>query len=83
MPSGCSVRWFGRTDERLATMLYFFSYGIKEGIQRALANLPIAQKMVMTGRMGLGLPHRSKGAGALRAILAKATEVEARERAGQ
>ena len=54
-----------------------------EGIKRAIANLPIAQKMVMTGRMGIGLPHRSKGAGGLRAILAKATEVEARERAGQ
>jgi quinone-modifying oxidoreductase subunit QmoC len=78
-----SVRWFGRTDERMATMLYFFSYGIVEGIKRAIANLPIAQKMVMTGRMGVGLPHRSKGAGTLRAILAKATEVEARERAGQ
>jgi quinone-modifying oxidoreductase, subunit QmoC len=78
-----SVRWFGRTDERMATMLYFFSYGIKEGIKRALANLPIALKMVKTGRMGIGLPHRSKGAGSLRAILAKATEIEARERAGQ
>jgi hypothetical protein len=67
----------------MATMLYFFSYGIVEGIKRAIANLPIAQKMVMTGRMGVGLPHRSKGAGTLRAILAKATEVEARERAGK
>ena len=64
-------------------MLYFFSYGIAEGISRALANLPIAQSMVKAGRMGIGLPHRTKGAGALRAILAKATEVEARERASQ
>ena len=78
-----SVRFFGRTDERMVTMLYFFSYGIKEGIQRALANLPIAQKMVKAGRMGIGLPHRAKGAGSLRAILAKAGEIEARERAGQ
>ncbi len=78
-----SVKLFGRTDERLVTMLYFFSYGIKEGIERALANLPIAQKMVKTGRMGLGLPHRARGAGGLRAILAKAGEIEARERGGQ
>jgi quinone-modifying oxidoreductase, subunit QmoC len=78
-----SVRWFGRTDERMATMFYFFSYGIKEGIRRTLDNMPIALKMVKTGRMGMGLPHRSKGAGGLRAILAKATEIEARERAGQ
>jgi hypothetical protein len=33
--------------------------------------------------MGIGLPHRAKGAGDLRAILAKADEIEARERAGQ
>ncbi|MGA9764646.1 MAG: 4Fe-4S dicluster domain-containing protein [Rhodomicrobium sp.] len=78
-----SVKLFGRTDERMVTMLYFFSYGIKEGIKRALANLPIAQGMVKAGRMGLGLPHRAKGAGDLRAILAKAAEIEARERANQ
>jgi len=78
-----SVTLFGRTDERMVTTLYFFSYGIKEGIKRALANLKIAQRMVKAGRMGLGLPHRAKGTGDLRAILAKAAEIEARERAGQ
>ena len=78
-----SVRWFGKTDERMVTMLYFFSYGIKEGIRRALANLPIAKNMVKAGRMGIGLPHRTKGAASLRAILAKAEEIEARGRASQ
>ncbi len=78
-----SVRYFGRTDERMVTMIYFFSYGIKEGIRRALANLPIAVGMVKAGRMGVGLPHRAKGTGDLRAILAKAAEIEARERASQ
>ncbi len=78
-----STRYFGRTDERMLTVLYFFSYGIKEGIKRALANLSIAQRMVKAGRMGLGLPHRAKGAAGLRAILAKADEIKARERASQ
>ena len=78
-----SVTLFGRTDERMVTTLYYFSYGIKEGIKRALANLEIAKRMVKAGRMGLGLPHRAKGSGDLRAILAKASQIEARERAGR
>lgn len=78
-----SVTLFGRTDERMVTTLYYFSYGFKEGIRRVLANLEIARRMVKAGRMGLGLPHRAKGAGNLRAILAKAAEIEARERASQ
>jgi quinone-modifying oxidoreductase subunit QmoC len=73
-----SLKWFGRTDERLVTAFYYFSYGLKEGIRRALENMPIAIKMVKTKRMGLGLPHRAKGAGQLRAIVAKAAEIQAR-----
>lgn len=78
-----SVRWFGRTDERLVTTLYYFSYGLREGIRRALENLPIARRMVNAHRMHLGIPHRAKGAPVLRAILKKAAEIEARERAAQ
>jgi quinone-modifying oxidoreductase, subunit QmoC len=78
-----SVRWFGRTDERIVTVLYYFSYGFMEGVRRALDNLPIARRMVKVGRMGFGLPHGAKGAAGLRAIMAKAGEIEARERAGQ
>jgi quinone-modifying oxidoreductase, subunit QmoC len=75
-----SVRWFGRTDERLVTAFYYFSYGLKEGMRRALENLPIARRMVKAKRMHLGLPHRAKGAGSLRAIVAKAKAIEIRER---
>ena len=75
-----SVRRFGRTDERLVTALYYFSFGLKEGIRLARANLRIALRMVRARRMHLGLPHRAKGAAELRAILAKAEEIEARGR---
>ena len=78
-----SVRWFGRTDERLVTVFYYFSYGLTEGFRRALENLPIARRMVKHHRMHFGMPHRAKGAAGLRAILAKAAEIEARERAAQ
>ncbi len=78
-----SVRWFGRTDERLVTTLYYFSYGLMEGFRRAMENLPIARRMVKHHRMHFGMPHRAKGAAGLRAILAKAAEIEARERAAQ
>ncbi|MBM3567236.1 MAG: heterodisulfide reductase [Alphaproteobacteria bacterium] len=77
-----SVARFGRTDERLVTALYYFSHGLKEGIRRALENLPIALRMIKAGRMHLGLPHRAKGAADLRAILAKAEDIERAERAG-
>jgi quinone-modifying oxidoreductase subunit QmoC len=74
-----SVNWFGRTDERLVTAFYYFSYGLKEGMRRALENLPIARRMVKARRMHLGFPHRAKGSRSLRAIVAKAKAVEARE----
>lgn len=77
-----SVRWFGKTDERIVTAIYYFSYGLKEGFRLAMANLPIASRMVKAKRMGLGLPHRVKGAGELRAIVAAAEKIQNRERAG-
>ncbi len=75
-----SVKRFGRTDERLVTAFYYFSFGLKEGFRRAMENLPIALKMVKAKRMHLGLPHRAKGAAELRAIIAAAEAIEARDR---
>jgi quinone-modifying oxidoreductase subunit QmoC len=74
-----SVTRFGRTDERLVTAFYYFSYGLMEGVRRGLQNLPIALRMVKSRRMHLGAPHRVKGAADLRAVLAKAEEIEARD----
>ncbi|MBM3554783.1 MAG: 4Fe-4S dicluster domain-containing protein [Alphaproteobacteria bacterium] len=71
-----SLRMFGRTDERIVTALFYFSSGLKAGIDLGLKNLPIAQRMIKAGRMHLGLPHRAKGAAELRAILDKAAAIE-------
>jgi quinone-modifying oxidoreductase subunit QmoC len=75
-----SIKRFGRTDERLVTAYYYFSLGFMQGIRKGLENLPIALRMVKAKRMHLGAPHRAKGAADLRAILAKADAIEARER---
>jgi quinone-modifying oxidoreductase subunit QmoC len=74
-----SAKTFGRTDERLVTALYYFSFGFKEGYKRGMANLKIALNFVRKGRMHVGLPHRIKGRKQLKAILAKADEIEKRE----
>jgi quinone-modifying oxidoreductase, subunit QmoC len=74
-----SAAKYGRTDERLVTAKYYFSFGFGEGVKRSMANLPIAKGMVTTKRMHLGMPHKCKGAGELKRILAKAAEIEARE----
>ncbi len=76
-----SARTFGRTDERLITARFYLSFGLKEGWRRAKANLPIALGMVRTGRMHVGWPRRVRGRAGLKAILAKATELEWAERA--
>jgi quinone-modifying oxidoreductase subunit QmoC len=74
-----SVVHFGRTDERLVTAKYYFSFGLVEGIRRGIANLKIALGLVLKGRMHLGLPHKVSGKKGLQAILEKAAEIEARE----
>ena len=74
-----SAKTFGRTDERLVTAKYYFSFGLMEGIKKGLENLKIAFGMVKTGRMHLGGPHKIKDRKGLQAILAKAAEIEARE----
>jgi len=74
-----SVKQFGRTDERLVTAKYYFSFGVKEGAKRGLDNLKIALGMIKKGRMHLGMPHKVKGQKGLRAILEKAAEIEARD----
>jgi quinone-modifying oxidoreductase subunit QmoC len=73
-----SAKSFGRTDERLVTAKYYFSFGLKEGIRKAIDNLKVALGMVKTGRMHIGMPHRVKDRKGLQAILAKAAEIEAR-----
>lgn len=73
-----SAKLFGRTDERLVTMKYFFSLGFGEFVKRALANLKIALGMVKTGRMHIGMPHTVKDRKGLQAILNKAHEIEER-----
>ncbi len=73
-----SARLFGRTDERLMTMRFFFSLGFGEGVKRTMANLKVAVGMIKAGRMHLGLPHMIKGRKGLRKILDKARELEAR-----
>ncbi len=74
-----SAKTFGRTDERLVTARYYFSFGLMEGIKKGLENLKIAFGMVKTGRMHLGAPHKIKDRKGLQAILEKAAEIEARE----
>ncbi|MEE9209902.1 MAG: 4Fe-4S dicluster domain-containing protein [Kiloniellales bacterium] len=74
-----STKTFGRTDERLVTARYYFSFGLIEGIKKGLENLKIAFGLIKTGRMTLGAPHRIKDRKGLQAILAKAAEIEARE----
>jgi len=73
---------FGLTDERLVTAKFYWSYGLGEFIKRGQANQKIALGMIKTKRMHLGLPHKIKGTGDLKKILAKAREVEARELEG-
>lgn len=73
-----AARW-GRTDERLVTAIYYFSFGLSQGMKMSLANLKIAQAMVKTKRMHLGMPHKVKNGGELKAILAKAAEIQARD----
>ena len=73
-----SAKTFGRTDERLVTAFYYLSLGLSEGYKRGMANIRIALGMVKTGRMHVGMPHRIKDRKGLKAILAKAHEIEQR-----
>lgn len=77
-----SASTFGRTDERLVTARYYFSFGLKEGWRRAMANLAIALGFLARGRMHFGLPHRIGRRRQLKAILDKAAEIERREGPG-
>lgn len=74
-----SARTFGRTDERLVTARYYFSGGLAAGVKQGLANARIALGMIRAGRMHLGPSKKIKDRKGLRAILAKAAEIEARE----
>ncbi len=74
-----STKSFGRTDERLVTTRYYFSFGFMAGIKRSLENLKIAWCMIKTGRMHVGAPHAIKDKKGLQAILNKAAEIEKRD----
>ncbi len=71
-----AAKW-GKTDERLVTAKYYFSFGFGEGMKKAMANQKIALAMVKTKRMHLGMPHKVKNVSQLKAILAKAAEIDA------
>jgi len=73
-----SASTFGKTDERLVPTLYFFDFGLVEGMKKALGNLKIAFNMMKAGRMHVGMPHSIKDKKGLKAILAKAKEIEER-----
>ncbi len=74
-----SANTFGKTDERLVTMKYFFSFGLVEGIKKAIGNLKIALGLIKAKRMHIGMPHKIKDRKGLSAMLKKAAEIEARE----
>ena len=75
-----AAKW-GRTDERLVTAKYYFSFGLGQGYKKGMANLPIALGLIKGKRMHLGMPHKCKNTGELQKILAKAAEIEARKHA--
>ena len=74
-----STRTFGRTDERLVTGRYYFSFGLVQGVMKGLANLKIALGLIRTRRMHIGAPKRIRDTRGLQAILARAQEIEDRE----
>ncbi len=74
-----SAKSFGRTDERLVTTRYYFSFGFMAGIKRSIENLKIAWCMIKSGRMHIGAPHAIKDKKGLQAILNKAVEIEKRD----
>ena len=77
-----SASKYGRTDERLVTTKYYFSFGLADFFKKGLGNLKIAMGMVKTKRMHIGMPHKIKDTKGLQAILAKAAEIDARESKG-
>lgn len=73
-----SFKTFGRTDERIVSMFFYFADGFGAGIQKLLAFKDIAIGFVKVGRLHLGLPHSIKKKDELKKILAAAAQIEAR-----
>ncbi|MBF0095143.1 MAG: 4Fe-4S dicluster domain-containing protein [Alphaproteobacteria bacterium] len=73
-----STKMFGRTDERLVSLGYFFSYGFGAGLKKILAFQGITLGFLKAKRLHFGLPHSIKNKSELKSILAKAAEIEAR-----
>ncbi|KAF0118275.1 MAG: heterodisulfide reductase subunit C [Rhodospirillaceae bacterium] len=78
-----SFETFGRTDERIISLFYYFQDGFVAGIKKLLAFKSIAFAFVKVGRLPLGLPHRIKNRGELKKMLAAAAAIEARHTAGR
>ncbi len=78
-----SVEKYGKTDERLVTAKYYFSGGMGEGIKKGMANQKAAMGLIKTKRMHLGMPYKAKGRKEIKAILAKAKEIQDRKAGGE
>lgn len=70
----------GRTDERVVTMRYYYKKGGFGGLVKdGLANKDVAMGMVKAGRMHMfKMPDKIKNTAELKAIVAKAMEIQAR-----
>lgn len=77
-----SFKTFGRTDERIVSLYYYFQDGFIVGIRRLLAFKSIALGFIKVGRLPIGLPHRIKNRNELKKILAAAANIEARHTKG-
>lgn len=78
-----SSKFFGRTDERIVSMMFYFSEGFGPGLKKLMAFQKIALGFVKVGRLHIGLPHRIKQKNELKQILAMAAQIEARGHGGK
>lgn len=72
-----SFKIFGRTDERIISLIYYFQDGFSSGIRKLLTFKNIAFAFVKVGRLPIGMPHRIKNRGELKKILETAAKIEA------
>ena len=78
-----SYKTFGRTDERLVSLFYYFQDGWSLGLKRLLSFRRIALGFLKVGRLPFGMPHRLRHRRELRKILAAATAIEAQPVKGE
>ncbi len=77
-----SYKTFGRTDERLVSMFYYFQDGLASGFKKLLAFRHIALGFLKVGRLPFGMPHSLRHRRELRKILAAAAAIEAQPAKG-